>query len=77
MYLVTIGDSIGVRFGKRDQTSQEWLFYLPDAQSSTWDKLHLFMRAHTRIIDLAKNTARPYVFHLNALNRIEPVELMK
>lgn len=52
-------------------------FYLPGAESSTWDKLYMFMRAHPRIIELAKATARPYVFHLNALNRIEPVELMK
>lgn len=52
-------------------------FYLYGANSNTWSKLYMFMRAHERIIDLAKATERPYVFHLNALNRIEKLELTR
>lgn len=50
-------------------------FYMAGANMDTWSKLSLFMKAHPRIVDLAKATAKPYVFNITALSRIEQIEL--
>jgi hypothetical protein len=50
-------------------------FYLPGANDDTWTKLHMFMRAHHRIMELAANAEKPFIFHLTALNKIEQVRL--
>ena len=52
-------------------------FYLAGANLDTWSKLVLFVKAHRRIIDLATATAKPYVFHVNLLNRLDTIEIGK
>lgn len=52
-------------------------FYLPGANSDTWTKLYMFMRAHHRIMELSESTEKPFVFHLTALNKIEQVRIPK
>lgn len=52
-------------------------FYLPGANQNTWSKLYMFVRAHHRIIELASQTERPFVFYLTALNKIEEIRLSK
>lgn len=50
-------------------------FYLPGANQDTWSKLHHFVRACPRIIDLAENVERPFIYHLTHLNKLERVEI--
>jgi hypothetical protein len=50
-------------------------FYLPGAQKDTWTKLYMFVRAYDRLISVARETEKPFVFRLTALNKIEKVSL--
>jgi PIN like domain len=50
-------------------------FYLPGANLDTWSKMFMFMKAHSRIIELAQSTTKPFVFHVTALNKVEPIDI--
>ncbi len=50
-------------------------FYLARASGPMWDKCMLFMRAYDRMIELAKNTPRPFIYRVAANGRISRVKL--
>ena len=50
-------------------------FYLPGANSPTWDKLGYFVRASDRITELAQTTATPFIFNVAGNGRITRVSI--
>ena len=46
-------------------------FYLPGAESPTWDKMCCFMRAYQGIDDRIKATAKPFIFELSRAGRLK------
>lgn len=50
-------------------------FYLARAQGPMWDKCKLFMRVYDRMVDLASNTPRPFIFRVASNGRITQVKL--
>lgn len=50
-------------------------FYLSGASNPMWEKLKHFVRIYDRMIDLAKSTPKPFVFHLTPKGQIRRVKL--
>ena len=50
-------------------------FYLPGAEAETWDKLCLFVKVAPRIISLAENTTRPFIYNVTKAGHFEQVPL--
>ena len=46
-------------------------FYLPGANSPTWDKLHYFMRAYEGIKRRVSNSKKPFIFEIGYNNRFQ------
>jgi hypothetical protein len=50
-------------------------FYLPGANSQTWDKLCYFTKAYEGIVERIRVTAKPFIFELSAAGRFKRIAL--
>jgi hypothetical protein len=50
-------------------------FYLPGANSSTWDKMRYFTRAYDGIVARIGATAKPFIFELSSVGRFKPISI--
>jgi hypothetical protein len=50
-------------------------FYLPGAESPTWDKLCYFMSAYRGIAERISVTAKPFIFELSRAGRFKRVSI--
>ena len=50
-------------------------FYLPGAESPTWDKMCHFMRAFEGIHAKIKATAKPFIFELSRAGRLKRISI--
>jgi len=48
-------------------------FYLPGANSATWDKMGYFMRSYDRIAGRALVTPKPFIFNIAANGRVTQI----
>jgi hypothetical protein len=48
-------------------------FYLPGANSTTWDKLGYFIRSYDRIADRAQATPKPFIYNVAGNGRTTQV----
>jgi hypothetical protein len=50
-------------------------FYLPGANSSTWDKMRYFIRAYNGIVARIGITAKPFIFEVSSAARFKEVSI--
>jgi len=50
-------------------------FYLYGANSTTWEKLELFIRAHRKIFERAASEKRPYIYNVGASGRLKQIRI--
>lgn len=48
-------------------------FYLPCANETTWEKLRIFIRTFSRILEIIEAESPPYVYDVQASGRIKRV----
>jgi len=50
-------------------------FYLPGANSETWDKLRYFARAYEGIVNRVKVIKKPFIFEISTIGRFKQISI--
>jgi hypothetical protein len=50
-------------------------FYLPGANSPTWDKVRHFARAYEGIVNRINVAAKPFIFELSAVGKFKSISI--
>jgi hypothetical protein len=50
-------------------------FYLPGANSQTWEKIRYFLRAYDGINDRIGVTAKPFIFEISRAGRFKRISI--